>query len=108
MKNYGAMRFVAGLMQILGWLTVLLGILVFIISAGGERNAYGNSGAVGVIAFLIGGAIALTGMFTVAAGQLISAMADMATNSWYLRGIAENSVKTVSFFERVSGGRAQP
>ena len=105
MKNYGAMRFIAGVLQVIGWLTVLFGIAAAVITAGGGPNVYGtNAGAASLIAFLVGGGIALTGMFTVASGQLITAIADIATNSWYLRSDSE---KTVGFFERVSNARAQ-
>jgi hypothetical protein len=100
MKNYGAMRFVAGVMQLMGWLTVLLGVLAFVLNLGGPSVP--NLGLTGIGALLIGGGVVLTGIFTIAAGQMVVALADMATNSWHLREIAENAKRTVGFFEHIA------
>lgn len=61
MKNYGAMRFVAGVLKVLGWIIVALGILIFIAAILGHQNVpsspYVNPATVAFVAFLVAGSI---------------------------------------------------
>jgi hypothetical protein len=92
MQKYGAMRFVAFVMQLFGWVMVLLGIFLVVIGVMGNisdvpSHLRGLSGYHVIVA----SGVVLTGIFTVAAGQMVVAIADMATNSWHLREIADHS-----------------
>jgi len=108
MKNYGAMRFVAGLLKSIGWLTIALGVVVLVVSIAAGQNVpvapYVSPGAALLIAILVSAAIIILGIFNVAAGEMVSAIADMAVNSAYLPMIAANTQKTVGFFEHISNG----
>jgi hypothetical protein len=108
MKNYRAMRFVAGLLKLIGWLTVAVGVVVLVVSITAGQNVpvtpYVSPGAALLIAVLISASIIILGIFNVAAGEMISALADMAVNSAYLPAIAANTQKTVGFFEHISNG----
>jgi hypothetical protein len=107
MKKYGAMRFVAGVMQFVGWATVLFGIigaLAFVLSIFPDIPPHFR--AISDRSWFTAFGIVLTGIFTIAAGQMVVAIADMATNSWHLREVAENSKKTVGFFEHIASPRA--
>ena len=114
MKNYGAMRFVAGILKLCGWLTIAIGILLIAVMVAGNLNLPRSVGvdqiSIALIAALAGGFIILTGIFTVASGEMISALADIATNSHHLPKIAANSEKTVGFFAQITNGssRAPP
>jgi hypothetical protein len=106
MKHYGAMRFVAGLLKFLGWLTIAVGGLVIVVVLNGSKNipssSYVDPAMVFLVALVIGGLIIITGVFWIAAGEMVSAIADIATNSAHLPKIAENSDRTVGFFEHIS------
>jgi hypothetical protein len=107
MKRYGAMRFVAGLLKFFGWVTIAIGGLVIVAVLNGNRNipssSYVDPAMILLVALVIGGLIIITGIFWIAAGEMVSAIADIASNSAYMRQIAENSDKTVGFFEHISG-----
>ena len=106
MKRYGAMQFVAGLLKLLGWLIVGVGALVmfFSIKLGSSVpvSSYLNEGLPLFIGILISAAIIIVGIFAVAAGEMISAIADIAINTSHLAAIAANTGKTVGFFEHIS------
>ena len=106
MKDYGAMRVVAGVLKLFGWITIVIGGLFFVLFIVADHNVpsspYVNHGMVVFIAFVIAGLVVLLSIFTVAAGELIAAIADIATNSAQLAKISENTEKTVNFFERVA------
>jgi hypothetical protein len=108
MKNYGAMRFVAVLLKSIGWLTVAVGVAVLVVSIAAGQNVpatpYVSPAMVFLIALLVSASIIILGIFNVAAGEMVSALADMAVNSAYLPAIAANTQKTVGFFEHISNG----
>jgi uncharacterized membrane protein len=106
MKRYRAMRFVSGVIQFFGWLTIIFGILFCVVGSGLffriPSQPYMDQAAVLVISFVIGGLVVLCGVFIIAAGQLISAFANVARNSWYIVAIAANTQQSTEYFQRVS------
>ncbi len=103
MKNYGAMRFVAGLLKLIGWLIIAAGALVIIVGFNVSTDMPYLDKTMSLVAPIVaGGFIALLGIFTIASGEMISAVADIAVNTALLRSIAANSEKTVGFFEHIS------
>jgi len=103
MKHYGAMRFVAGLLKLLGWLIIAAGVLVVIIGLNASIGLpYMDKGTFLLVSVLAGGVIVILGIFAIASGEMISAVADIAVNTALLRSIAANAEKTVGFFEHIS------
>ena len=99
MKNYRTMRFTSGVFWVLGWLTTILGcFLVFATVATFPPAVRGVEDYLTIYLYLTtlspGLGMILGGIFTVAFGQAISAVADMASNSWHLQEIAENTKNT--------------
>jgi hypothetical protein len=88
MKRYTAMRFVSGVIQFFGWLTIAFGVLFFVAGSGLvfriPSQPYVDQAGVVAVSFVVGGFVVLCGVFIIAAGQMISAFADVATNSWYI------------------------
>ena len=91
MKHYRSMRFMSGVLRVLGWLIFIFGCLFAYPNIEHLIRIPGVSDDFHLRMVFLGGGMALTGLFIVAAGQAISALADMASNSWRLREIAENS-----------------
>ncbi len=101
MKNYGAMRFVAGLLKFVGWLIIALGILVLLIPFIGAGKLPANSYDSGMIVFfaiISSVSIIIVGIFTVASGEMISAVADIAVNSAVT---ADTAKKTFAYFDQM-------
>ncbi len=100
MKNYGAMRFVAGLLKFVGWLIIAFGILVLLIPFIGAGNMPANfdSGMIVVFAIISSVSIIIAGIFTVASGEMISAVADIAVNT---AETADTAKKTLAYFDQM-------
>jgi hypothetical protein len=83
-------------LQVLGWLTVLLGcFFAFNFTQAIVTVPSNIAGRLGDMTLLASGGMIIAGLFTVAIGHAISAIADIAHNSWHLREIAENSNRRV-------------
>jgi hypothetical protein len=108
MKNYGALRFISGVLKFVGWLTVVGAGLFVLIALLGTANtpSYSSpySSHVGVVLITLGIAFALflSGILIVACGELIDAIVDIATNTAHLPAMAVNAERTVSFFDHMS------
>src|SRR5262249_5153226 len=107
MKHYGAMRFVAGLLKLIGWLIIGFAALVLIV---GFTIDVPNMDRGTFVLISIGGFVAtvILGIFTIASGEMIAAVADIAVNAAYLRSIAANTEKTAGFFEHISNKSNAP
>jgi hypothetical protein len=98
--DLGAMRFVAGLMKLLGWLIIFVGVLVVVFSFNAGHNIpaspYVSPGSVLLVGIAVASSIIVVGIFAVAAGEMISAVADIAVNSAVT---ADNSANTLALFQ---------
>jgi hypothetical protein len=102
MKNYWALRFIATVLTILGWLTIVFGLFaLFIFIIGGHQTSgmgVGTSLAT-VIAYSIFAWIIISGVVFVAAGEVIKAFIEIAKNCTSLPLIEDNTHRMVEFFE---------
>jgi hypothetical protein len=107
MKNYGALRFISGILKFLGWLIIIASIFVLLIgllgSANIPRSPYTSPTGIILVMAAIAFGVFLSGILTVACGELIDAVVDIAMNSAQLRNIAHDAQRTVAFFDHMSG-----
>ena len=106
MKHYGALRTISGILKFVGWATIILGALFFIVTLvatpQNSYSPYGGTGAVILIAIVITIAIWIVGILLLASGELIEAVVDIAINTAHLPSIAQSSERTVGFFDHMS------
>ena len=94
MKQYRDMRFMAFALQLVGWALGVSGVYITaVVLARGPVLSEPYPGA-SVYSLNWGLRYLLVGICIVVAGQLLRAIADMATNSWHLRQIAESKAQT--------------
>lgn len=100
MKRYTALRFIAGVWKFIGWVVlnspVLAVVLALVFKAPLPVEQSGDMGLVSLAVLASFVAAALIGIGFIAFGQLLSAVADMASNSAYLRRIAESADRTAN------------
>jgi hypothetical protein len=100
MKNYGALRIIAFILKLIGWLTIVFAIGVFVVGLIGPNvtgSAHYTAGVVGAAL-----ATAISGILVLASGEAISALVDIAMNS---AKIEHHSARTVELFERMDASR---
>jgi preprotein translocase subunit SecG len=106
MKQYGALRGISGVLKFVGWATIILGALFFVITLVAtpkySYSPYGGAGAVVLVAIVITIAIWIVGILFLASGELIEAVVDIAINTAHLPSIAQSSERTVGFFDHMS------
>jgi len=108
MKNYGALRFISGVLKFIGWITVIGAVLFVLFGLLASANMpsysgpYGSKVGVVLIALGIAFGIFLSGILIVACGELIDAVVDIATNTAHLPAMAANAERTVGFFDHMS------
>jgi hypothetical protein len=99
MKNYGALRVIAGITIIVGWLIIVFGVLACV----GVFLAPDQTAGLSIISAI---AVALSflifGLIFIASGELLQAIVDIAINSASLPRIEQSAARTVEFFERMS------
>jgi hypothetical protein len=98
MKQYYALRIIAAIIKLVGWVNLFLGAIccMFALSSS-TPSTVGMSLLVTVV---IAVCALLIGLIFISGGQLVEAVADIATNSAHIDG---NTAKTVEVFERMSG-----
>jgi len=98
--NYGGVKFIGRVYEILGWVCCILGVVVFALCllgglAGGADTGYSSAsrarGAVlgglggGLMGAIFGGMLILAGVIQIGMGQLFYCMRDLARNSFHLQ-----------------------
>ena len=106
--KYGALRSISGILVFVGWLLLVAGLIgaVFgLLEMTSAQQIYGPGSVNLALGFgkMIAGITALvTGVLVIAMGQVIRLFVDIALQTAPIALIAENSSKTVAFFERVN------
>lgn len=110
MKNYGALRIIAGILKFFGWATIVVGVIFcfVVIFAGNSPYAVATPRAyVVLIAVAVSFVFFLSGILILASGEMIEAVVDIAVNSAKLPEIAVNSSKAAEFYDRMSASAAK-
>jgi hypothetical protein len=106
MKQYYALRIIAFVTKLVGWLIIALGVIACALAALGVHLSiapYFGSSLIVIAAIAISSL--LLGLIFVASGQLLGAVADIATNC---ARIDLNTARTVQFFDRMSANANRP
>ena len=105
--HYVGLRLISGVLRLVGWLSILLSILVFAVAAGGADRLGLHVGNLNdqirplftSIGLLMSFSFFTWGLFTLAFGELLKVLVDIAFNTAILPNIAED---TNYFYERLS------
>ena len=103
--KYGALRLISYLLVAAGWLEVIAGFLLALLGTADIANmnqTFGHQSfdsAFGITKLTAGITLLVTGIIVIAMGQIIQLFIDIAQQTTLT---AENSAKTVAFFERVN------
>ncbi len=106
--KYGALRSISGILVFVGWLLLVAGLIgaVFgLLEMTSAQQTYGPGSvnlAFGFSKMIAGITALVTGVLVIAMGQVIRLFIDIALQTAPIALIAENSSKTVAFFERVN------
>jgi hypothetical protein len=106
--KYGALRSISGILVFVGWLLLVAGLIgaVFgLLEMTSVQQTYGPGSvnlAFGFSKMIAGITALVTGVLVIAMGQVIRLFVDIALQTAPIALIAENSSKTVAFFERVN------
>ena len=101
MKRYRALRITAAITKLVGWIILIVGGIVC-----AAAFKIPPSSVMGGLSLLVTVAIAvsylLTALIFIASGQLLEAVADIASNSAHWPHIETNTARTVEFFDQMS------
>ena len=107
-SHYVALRLISGLLRLVGWVSIIIGLVVFIaaLSAAGqiasqfENLGYNQIGQmVTSILLVFSFSFFIWGLFTLAFGEILKVLVDIALNTATLPNIADN---TNYFYQRLN------
>lgn len=109
-KRYGALEIIAWIIKLIGWVIIVIACLsfaYFMFTYSSQQPVASPYGVVTPLAIVfvsifISLSTLLSGILFLAAGLLIDAVVDIALNTAELATVANNSERTVEFFEHMS------